>query len=78
MIRGCRKIAGQQGYYRAVAGFQSKARSAFDTAVGLLPNASRKELKDSAFQKQIAVQQGSFESMMKKKVVGLRAKLKVS
>ncbi len=77
MIRGCRKIAGQQGYYRAVAGFQSKARSAFDTAVGLLPNASRKELKDSAFQKQIAVQQGSFESMMKKKVIGLRFKLKI-
>ena len=72
MVRGCRKIAGQQGYYRAVSGFQAKARTQFDQAVGLLPNATRKELKDSTFQKQIAVPQASFESMMRKKVVVLR------
>ena len=72
MVRGCRKIAGQQGYYRAIAGFANAAGRTFQQASELLPTAARKDLKDSAFQKLIAVPRVSFESMMKKKVTLLR------
>ena len=68
MVRGCRKIAGQQGYYRAIAGFSNAANRTFQQASELLPTAARKDLKDSTFQKLIAVPRVSFESMMKKKV----------
>ena len=71
MLRGCRKIAGQQGYYRAIAGFQNAANRTFQQASEQLPTAARKDLKDSAFQKLIAVPRVSFESMMKKKVAPL-------
>ena len=72
MIRGCRKIAGQMGYFRAIAGFQATAGRTFEQSMMYLPNATRKELRDSTFQKQIAIPKVSFESMMKKKVVNLR------
>ncbi len=76
MIRGCRKIAGQQGYYRAIAGFQAADQRTFEQALIYLPGSSRKEMRESSFQKQIAVPRVSFESMMKKKVVNLRLKVK--
>lgn len=78
MIRGCRKIAGQQGYFRAIAGFQATAGRTFEQCMVHLPSATRKELRDSTFQKQIAVPKVSFESMMKKKVVNLRAAKRIS
>ena len=71
MVRGCRKIAGQQGYYRAISGFMNAAGRTFQQAAEQLPTAARKDLKDSGFQKLIAVPRVSFESMMKKKVAPL-------
>ena len=65
------KSHGQQGYYRAIAGFQNAANRTFHQASEQLPTAARKDLKDSAFQKLIAVPRVSFESMMKKKVAPL-------
>jgi hypothetical protein len=67
LISGCRKIEGQQGYFRAIAGMQTAAPQLFERAVAALPNAARKELRDSEFRKKLDVPRASFESMMRKR-----------
>ncbi len=74
LVLGCRKIENQQGYFRALAGFQSADSKAFETAAEDVPTAVRRDLR--AFRKQIDVPRVSFESMMRKKVVTLRNSLK--
>ena len=66
LVRGCRKIPGQQGYYRALAGMAEQSIRAFDDAVALLPAASRKDLKSPEMRRLMAVPRGSFESRMSK------------
>lgn len=66
LVRGCRKLAGQQGYYRALAGMAEQSIRAFDDAVALLPAASRKDLRSPETRRLMAVPRGSFESRMSK------------
>ena len=66
LVRGCRKIPGQQGYYRALAGMAEQSIRAFDDAVALLPSASRKDLRCAETRRLMAVPRGSFESRMRK------------
>ena len=66
LVRGCRKLPGQQGYYRALAGMAERSARAFEDAVALLPAASRKDLRSPETRRLMAVPRGSFESRMGK------------
>jgi len=73
LIRGCRKIPGQMGYYRAIAGFRQADVAAFERAASLLPNSSRKDLREPAMQRFTSLPARSFESPLVKKVTAIRA-----
>lgn len=64
LISGCRKVVGQEGYYRALAGFESAHPRGFsdDELLRGLPAAQRRELRDSTFRRKIAISRHSFES----------------
>ena len=75
LVKGCKKVPNQSGYFRAIVGFAEAAPRAFSDAVDRMPGSSKKELRQAAFQKQIAVGRQSFESSMKKRVQALRVAL---
>ena len=66
LVRGCRKLPGQQGYYRALAGMAEQSTRAFDDAVAVLPTSSRKDLRSPETRRLMAVPRSSFESRMGK------------
>lgn len=67
LVVGCRKIEGQQGYYRAIAGMQAAGSGRFQQAVGAMSNSARKLLREPEMRKRIDTAQGSFESTMRKR-----------
>jgi hypothetical protein len=67
LVTGCRKVEGQQGYYRAIAGMRAASSGAFDRAAARMPNAVQRLLRDAALRKSIDVPRASFESMMRKR-----------
>ncbi|MFN9297265.1 MAG: hypothetical protein ACK6DZ_06085 [Acidobacteriota bacterium] len=73
LVTGCRKIAGQKGYYRAIRGFEDALGA---SGVGALlkkqPNSVRKDYENAELRKLVAVSRESFESSMRK---GLAAAL---
>ena len=73
LVKGCRKVANQVGYYRALAGFQERHARNFEQAAARMPAASRKELRDPAMRQRIAAPRRSFESTLSKRVQALRA-----
>lgn len=68
LIEGCRKIPGQEAYYRAIAGFERADPGQFERAIDGLPTTSRKEARAATFRKKIAVPRASFESAMAKRL----------
>ena len=74
LVRGCRKLPGQQGYYRALAGMARQSTRAFDDAVALLPSSSRKDLRLPETRQLMAVPRSSFESRMGKFVQAIGAR----
>lgn len=64
LLTGCRKVAGQAGYFRALAGFAEAWPGGLeDKRLGrLLSAAQRRELKDSDLRKRLQVSRGAFES----------------
>ena len=66
LIAGCRKVPGQAGYYRALAGLQDAVGN-LDVLAKHLPGAAVKALKDTELRKLIAVKQVSFESALRKR-----------
>ncbi len=76
LLKGCRKVANQVGYYRAIAGFQETHARNFELAAERMPAASRKELRDPAMRQRIAVPRRSFESALVKKVQAMRAAIR--
>jgi hypothetical protein len=66
LVAGCRKVPGQIGYYRAMAGLQ-EAVGNLDVLAKHLPGATVKALKDPELRKLIAIKQVSFESTLKKR-----------
>ena len=70
LITGCRKIAGQQGYFRALAGFEAASSRNFNDACALLPRALARDLKE--FRPKISVPRVTFESPYKKLVAKAR------
>jgi hypothetical protein len=73
LVKGCRKVANQVGYYRAIAGMQEAHARNFEQAAERMPAASRKELRDPELRKRTAVPRRSFESSLAKKVIQLRS-----
>ncbi len=67
LVTGCRKIEGQQGYYRAIAGMQTAGRREFEQAVAGMSNSARKLIRDPEMRKKIDLPRASFESMMRKR-----------
>jgi hypothetical protein len=67
LVVGCKKVPGQQGYYRAIAGMLAAAPGAFERAAGRMPNGARSLLREAEMRKLIHVPRISFESMMRKR-----------
>lgn len=72
IVRGCKKVPGQLGYYRAIAGFREASTRVFNDAVARMAASSQKLLKDPDLRQKIAVPQRSFESAYRKRVEQLR------
>jgi hypothetical protein len=69
LVEGCRKLQGQAGYYRALAGFHGAYPGGLDAASlqNALPASVRRELRGSELRRLIAVRRESFESSLAKK-----------
>jgi hypothetical protein len=67
LVTGCRKVEGQQGYYRAIAGMRAASPAAFERTAARMPNAVQRLVRDAALRKLIDVPRVSFESMMRKR-----------
>ena len=67
LLAGCKKIAGQAGYFRAVSGMMRKIGGNLEALSRRMPAALRQELKDPEIKRHIALKQISFESSMKKR-----------
>jgi len=65
LVIGCRKIAGQRGYQRAVAGMVEGLGSRAEGIVSGMSARARSEFKNAELRKATAVPRGSFESSMK-------------
>ncbi|GAB4421286.1 MAG: hypothetical protein OHK0021_24990 [Bryobacter sp.] len=67
LVTGARKLAGQRGYYRALAGMRTELGEAGMTKIlKLAPNSVRKEYEGAELRKLVAVPRESFESSLKK------------
>jgi len=72
LIDGCRKLAGQQGYYRAIAGLAGADPGQYERIVEALPVTARKDARSADFRKRVAVPRESFESSMAKRCRAIR------
>ncbi len=68
LVAGCRKVRGQAGYYRAIAGFVDAA-GGIDRAGRKLASGARKALDDAELRKLVAVPRIAFESSLTKRMV---------
>jgi hypothetical protein len=75
LLGGCKKIAGQVGYYRALAGIDD-AVGGLDQLARRLPGAARGMLKDAELRRHLAIKQVSFESAMRKKAAAMLIELR--
>ena len=68
LVHGCKRVPGQQGYDRALAGFDlaHKGGVEADAITSLLPAALRRELQSSERRRARAVRRASFESSLAK------------
>jgi hypothetical protein len=67
LVTGCRKVQGQQGYYRAIAGMRASDAGAFNRAASRMPNSAQRLLRDAELRKLIDVPRAGFESTMRKR-----------
>jgi hypothetical protein len=67
LVMGCKRVQGQQGYYRAIAGMLAASSGAFERAAARMPYGARSLLRDAEMRKLISVPRISFESMMRKR-----------
>jgi hypothetical protein len=71
LIVGSRKLAGQRGYYRALAGLLEHLEgSRHESIVARMPASVRSEYRSAAVRRQLAVPRRSFESTLEKIVRG--------
>ena len=69
LLMGCKRVQGQQGYYRAIAGMLAASSGAFERAAARMPNGARSLLRSAEMRKLINVPRISFESMMRKRAL---------
>ena len=69
VVDGCRKVAGQEGYYRALAGFDAAHPGGLEARelAAHFTTSVRRELKDSELRRKVAVRRESFESSYAKR-----------
>jgi hypothetical protein len=67
LLIGCKRVQGQQGYYRAIAGMLAACSDAFERAAARMPNSAQHLLRSAEMRKLIDVPRISFESMMRKR-----------
>jgi hypothetical protein len=75
LIKGCKKVNQQEGYYRALAGWYEGNQAQFNQCFELLSNSSKKLYKESEFRQKISISKRSFESIYLKRVEKLRKDL---
>jgi hypothetical protein len=68
LVIGARKIEGQRGYQRAVAGMLQGLGSGIDAVVGRMSARARSEFKSADLRKAVATARVSFESSMKSRL----------
>jgi len=73
LIEGCRRVAGQEGYYRALVGFAKALPGGLESREleQHLSGAAKKLLKDTELKKKLAVRRESFESSYAKRARAL-------
>jgi len=73
LLDGCRKVPGQEAYYRALAGFDRAAPGGLESREldAHFGSAARRELKDANLRKKLAVRRESFESSYGKRARAL-------
>jgi hypothetical protein len=76
LLSGCKKIAGQLGYQRALAGIE-EGLGGLDQLAKRLPGSIRSLLKDSELRRAVAVKRVSFESTMRKRCGAVLADARV-
>ncbi|MFN0105851.1 MAG: hypothetical protein ACKV2U_27660 [Bryobacteraceae bacterium] len=72
IVRGCKKVPNQMGYYRAIAGFRDASTRVFDDSVARMATSSQRLLKEPEMRQKIAVARRSFESAYCKRVEQMR------
>ena len=67
LLTGCKRVQGQQGYYRAIAGMLAASSGAFERTASRMPHGAQHLLRSAEIRKLIDVPRISFESMMRKR-----------
>jgi len=67
LLEGCRKVAGQEGYYRALCGFDEAHPGGIAALEPHFATAARREWKTDATRKKVGVRRVSFESSYQKR-----------
>jgi hypothetical protein len=70
LVDGCRRVAGQQGYQRALSGFDRAYPGGIEAPelAAHYATAARRALKDAGLRRQIGVRRESFEASLRKRV----------
>lgn len=68
LLQGCKKIPGQTGYYRAIAGMSHGLGGRFNRIVDNLPKSSRVLMKDRKVIQHLQTSKESFEGSMAKQI----------
>jgi hypothetical protein len=68
LLQGCKKIPGQTGYFRAIAGMAEALGGKFSRLVDSMPKSSRALMKERTVVQHLSISQGSFEGSMAKKI----------
>jgi hypothetical protein len=73
LLDGCRKVPGQEAYYRALAGFDRAFPGGLESREleAHFASAARRELKDANLRRKLAVRRESFESSYAKRARAL-------
>jgi hypothetical protein len=67
LVMGCKRVQGQQGYYRAIAGMLAASSGAFERTASRMSHGAQHLLRSAEMRKLIDVPRISFESMMRKR-----------
>jgi hypothetical protein len=69
LIEGCRKVRGQEGYYRALAGFDAAYPGGIEARdlAAHYGSSVKRELKGAELRRKIALKRESFESSCRKR-----------